>query len=75
MGKGRARSGQETGRRRRAEPEVSGGRGIVSIAPFLEFLDAGDLCDVVPIQLFLEVLGCRARAYSPRRFANDLANM
>ena len=74
MGKGRARSGQETGRRRRAEPEVSGGRGIVSIAPFLEFLDGGHLRDVVPIQLF-EVFGRRAPAYSPRWCANDLANM
>ena len=75
MGKGRARSGQETGRRRRAEPEVSGGRGIVSIAPFLELLDAGHLREVVPMQFLLVILGRRARPYSPRRFANDLANM
>ena len=75
MGKGRARSGQETGRRRGAEPEVSGGRGIVNIAPFLELFDAAHLSDEVSLELVFIVVGRRARFQPPRRFANDLANM
>ena len=75
MGKGRARSGQEAGRRRGAEPEVSGGRGIVNIAPFLELLDAAHLSDEVPIEVVFIVVRRSARFQPPLRFANDLVNM
>ena len=75
MGMGRARSGQETGRRRRVEPEVSGGRGIVNIAPCLELFDAARLSDEVPIEVYFKTVRRSARRQPPLRFANDLVNM